>query len=138
MDISEEIKRLLLEEFEYAIKKMEDTEDPIRQLYYFSATFGVIHRIFNIEYHPELIFIHFILEKTHKAFTDRLNAIAANDRTVPVTPEHFSKVVNLTKDLANKIESNENFVDTLKEFIILAYSTSGNGFYLYDKGVLKI
>jgi len=139
MDISVEMRKLILDEFEYVLKKMGEVDDPFQKLFYFSATFGIVQRVYNIEYNSELVFAHFILNETHKGFTARLHAIRdARDTTVAITTEHLERLSNLIKELADKIRENKDHVDTLKKLIILTYSTTGNGFYLYDKGVLKI
>jgi hypothetical protein len=139
MDISAEMRKLILDEFEYVVKKMGEVDDPFQKLFYFSATFGIVQRVYNIEYNSELVFAHFILNETHKGFTARLHAIRdAHDTTVAITTEHLERLSNLIKELADKIRENKDHVDTLKKLIILTYSTTGNGFYLYNKGVLKI
>jgi hypothetical protein len=139
MDISVEMRKLILDEFEYVVKKMGEVDDPVQKLFYFSATFGIVQRVYNIEYNSELVFAHFILNETHKGFTARLHAIRdARDTTVAITTEHLERLSNLIKELADKIREKKDHVDTLKKLIILTYSTTGNGFYLYDKGVLKI
>ena len=139
MDISVEMRKLILDEFEYVVKKMGEVDDPFQILFYFSATFGIVQRVYNIEYNSELVFAHFVLNETHKGFTAILHAIRdARDTTVAITTEHLERLGNLIKELADKIRENKDHVDTLKKLIILTYSTTGNGFYLYDKGVLKI
>ena len=139
MDISVEMRKLILDEFDYVVKKMGGVDDPFQKLFYFSATFGIVQRVYNIEYNSELVFVHFILNETHKGFTARLQAIRdARDTTVAITTEHLEKLSNLIKELADKIRKNKDHVETLKKLIILTYSTTGNGFYLYNKGVLKI
>jgi hypothetical protein len=139
ISLSPQMKKMFLDELNYSIEKMEKTPDPIQKLFYFSATYGVIQRLFNLEYSQDLVFAHFILSEAYKAFASRLRVYKDNqDTTIPVLVEQIERLISLTKEFAKKIESNKELTDTLKKFVVLAYSTTGNGFYLYEKGVLKI
>jgi len=130
---------LLVKEFKYATKNMENAQGPSEILYYFSAVYAVIQRIFNIEYDSSLVYAHFILNETYKAFTARLQATQeGKDTVVSLTGEHFEKLIAATKELAKKIQTNKEIDETLKRFVLLLYSTPGNGYYLLKKGILKI
>lgn len=70
---------------------------------------------------------------------NRLKAIQhGGDNTVSLSDNQFEKLTSLTKELAKKIKKNEDVTDTLKKFTILTHSTTGNGYYLTQKGLLKI
>jgi hypothetical protein len=139
ISLSPKLRERFLEEIKYSVEKMGKASDPIQKLYYFSATYGEMQRLLNIEYNQDLVFAHFILSEAYKAFMGRIRAFKDNQETaVPLLVEQVERLVNLTKELEKKIESDKDLMDTLKKFVILAYSTTGNGFYLYEKGVLKI
>ena len=57
--------------------------------------------------------------------------------TIPIYDDHFENLISLIKDLALKIDKDEKFDEIMKKFCLLAYSTTGNGFYLFQKGLLK-
>lgn len=137
MNISPEVRKFLVDEINYAVGKMEKADDPSQKLFYFSAVFGVLQRVFNIEYDPDLVVAHYVIVETHKGFVGRLRA-SREDPAVPVAVEQIERLTSLTKEFSRKIEGNKDFTEQLKKFIVLTYSTTGNGFYLYDKGVLKI
>jgi hypothetical protein len=139
MNISPETRRKFCEELRFVARKIDETEDPVQKLFYYSASFGVTQRIYNDEYDSELVFIHYVLNGTHREFTTRLRGIKdARDTAVPLGPEHFEKLTQLTRELSDQIEGDHDVRDTLKNFVILAYTTTGNGYYLSQKGVLKI
>jgi hypothetical protein len=139
MAISDEHRKIIIDEVKFAVRKMEEVKDQTEKLYYFSAVFGVLHRIFNIEYDPELVFAHFILRSTHDAFNARLKAIsAAGDSTVSISAKQFKKLSSLSKQFAIKYGKKQEIDSVLKSFAVLLYSTTGNGFYLMQKGALKI
>ena len=48
MAISDANRKLIVSEIKFAVKKMETAEEHSQKLYYFSAVFGVFHRIYNI------------------------------------------------------------------------------------------
>jgi hypothetical protein len=129
---------MIVDEIGYVVKKMDKVQEAHEKLYYFSAIFGIIHRIFNIEYSSDLAFAHFILRSTFDTFQSRLKAIQQGDHAVPLNNEQFYKLATLSKDLAEKIKKDENIYDTLKSLACLAYSATGNGYYLMQKGILKI
>ena len=139
MDISDSYRKIMVDEINFAVKKMGETNDASEKLYFFSAIFGVIHRIFNLEYDPDLVFMHSILRATYDGLQGRLKAIQQGaDKTVLLRDEQFLKLVSLSKQLANKFGKKQEIDNILKEFTILSYSTSGNGYYLMQKGILKI
>jgi len=139
MNISEDFRKMLVDEINFAAKKMTETQNASEKLYYFSAVFGVIHRFFNIEYDSDLVFVHFIIRATHDSFLNRLKAIQqGGDSTVSLSDDHFEKLTLLTKELAQKMNKEEDVSVTLKNFAILTFSTTGNGYYLMQKGLLKI
>ncbi len=64
MKIKDSYKKIIIDEINFAIKKMSSVERASEKLYYFSAIFGAFHRIYNLDYNPDLVFAHFILRAT--------------------------------------------------------------------------
>lgn len=139
MAVSDENRKSIVNEIKFAVKKMEEKKEATEKLYYFSAVFGILHRIYNIDYDPDLVYAHFILRSTHDAFLHRLKAIeVGGETTVLISKKQLSKLSTLSKQFASKFGKKQEIDSVLKEFTILLYSTTGNGFYLMEKGVLKI
>lgn len=134
MRLSDNYKNLILSEIDFAVKKMDKSSEPLEKLFYFSAIHGIFQRIYNIEYDPTLVFIYFILHTTHEAFNNSLQAKAG----IPLSEKQINKLSNIAKELGGKIKNNEEVSVTLQKFVVLQYSTSGNGYYLMQKGMLKI
>lgn len=135
MEISKENRVKILNEIQFAVKKMKEEKDDKAKLYYFSAIYGIMQRIFNTEYSGDLIFAHFVLSSTY----NNLNSRLSNPDTVIKIPEDlFDKLTTVTEELKGAIEKNRNLYEVLKRYTILGYITTGNGFYLYQKGLLKI
>jgi hypothetical protein len=139
MDISDSHKQALVKEIKFIVKKMDENRDAFSKLYYFSGIFGFLNRLLNQEYHPDLVIAHLIFKTAHKEFMTRLQLLVKEpDKTIQITDEQFKKLSVLSKEFGKKIEKNEDIFDTLTKITVLTYSTSGNGFYLMQKGILKI
>lgn len=138
MKTSESYRKIITDEIDYVESMMNKAQDVEKKLYFFSAIPGTLQRIFNFEYDPELVFIQVILRHTHVALTQRLQAVKNGDLVVPLLEEQIEQLICIIKELSGKIRGNKKLDDTLKKFAILAYSTTGNGYYLLQKGLLKI
>ena len=128
----------MIKEVDFAIIKMEKSNTLEEKLYYFSSVFGMIQRIYNIEYDEDLVYAHFILRKAYEMFQARLSAIKTGERIIPLFEDQSKKLVQYTKELSKILQEKKDLSHTLKKFTILAYSTTGNGYYLFQKGLLKI
>ena len=115
---------------------MKEAGDPAEQLYYFSAVYGALQRTLNIEYSRTLCLIHFIYLSAYTTVQQRL-AFLSQDRTVKLDGRLFGTLAALTNQLATRIKNDENIVDILEQMSEVAYSTTGNGFYLQSIGRLQ-
>ena len=97
-----------------------------------------IQRIYNIEYNDELVFCHFITQATHDGFSQRLSAITQKaDNAILISDEQFKRLIQLSDELGKRIKEDKSTETVLRKFIVLLVSTSGNGYYLMKKGLLK-
>jgi hypothetical protein len=65
-------------------------------------------------------------------------AMKAGDVNVAVDERQIEKLESLLDDIICVLEQKKKIDDVLKAFIELSYSTTGNGYYLMEKGLLKI
>ena len=93
--------------------------------------------MFNLEYAPDLIYGHYILRSTHETLNQRYQQ-QQGDSTISLLEGVLTKLSDTAKELGDNIEADRDFGDTLKKFILLAYSATGNGYYLVQKGFLKL
>jgi len=135
MKISELHKKKLVSEIEFVVEKMKSEEDPQKKIYYFSALHGALARIFNIEFDSDLVFAHMVTNATYNTFNLRL---LTPDKIIEIPPEIFEKLTEVTEEFKNAIEKNKNLYEVLKKFVLLGFVTSGNGYYLYQRKLLKI
>jgi len=138
MAVSKKMKDVIVNEIRYSIKKMEEATSIEEKLYYFSAVQGIFHRVFNIEFSPELLFAHFIFNEAFKAFQQKLATMKMGDLVFVITEQQIGRLSDLTKEFLNQFESDKKTDDVLKKMVTLLYSVYGNGNYLMGKGMLKI
>jgi len=50
----------------------------------------------------------------------------------------FDRLAEYVNELALKIENNEETYKTLEKIEVLAHVATGNGYYLYTKGFIKL
>jgi hypothetical protein len=135
MKLSTPIKEVLVNEIGSALERMRSSKDPNSIMFYFSAVYGILHRIYNIEYDSDLVFAHFVVNSTYQQINARLQA---TDKVIQIPENLFERLIEKTGDFLEAIKENKNLYEVLKEFTLLGYVTIGNGYYLYQKGLLKI
>jgi hypothetical protein len=138
MNINTEHRRILVEEFRYITKRMSEAKFAEQKLYQFSATFGAVSRIFNFQCDPQLILMHLILNNAHGNIYARVQAIKGGDPVVELSEEYFDALTNCVEALASQIEKDEDTYKTLEKIASITFVTTGAGFYLFQKGILKI
>jgi len=135
MKLSAANKAKLVEEIRFVLEKLKSETEPASKLYYFSAVYGVMNRIFNLEYAPDLIFAHIVINAAHSQINARLRD---PDKVIQLPIELFDKLSDATVALLEVIEKDKNPYEVLKKFALLGYVTGGNGYYLYQRGLLKL
>ena len=141
MNISGNYKKVISKEFLGIVEKMKDTKDLSGKMYFFSATYGVISRVFNLEFDSALVFAHFVLNAACNTINGRLLALKAGQDNVVQIPEGlFDSLQKVIEKLAENIETGneEELFKNLQKIANIAFTTTGNGYYLYQKGMLKI
>ena len=141
MNISKHYKEIIVEELKSIAKKMKDTSDLKEKIFFFSATYSTMNRIFNLEFNPTLVLIHMVLQNAYLSISGRVEAsIRGQDRAIKIPNGLFDALQEKIVDLAeiiNKDNKNELFIN-LQEIANISYLTTGNGYYLFQKGILKI
>ena len=143
LKIPEAIRDTLAKEFRVAATKMAEESDVRSKLYFLSAMFGACSRAFNQVWIDDLALLHMVLRNANSEVNNRLIAMAANaEHPIKIAPEVFSILTEAAGQLADMFQAEE--IDTTDLYRVLvriaeaAYSTTGNGYYLYLKGTLKI
>jgi hypothetical protein len=138
MQINKIYKTALVNEVKYVQKRMKDNVSLEKKLFYFSAVPAELLRVLNLDYDLELLYLHHAVNHAYATFQQRMTAIKSGDTTIILDEKQIDKLESLLEDVLGVIEQKKGIDEVLKAFIELAYSTSGNGFYLMEKGLLKI
>lgn len=138
MKISKKNKKLLTDEFAFIIDKMKSSKDPDEMMYYYSGIYGLLKRIFNTEFSHELVFSCFIIEKIHQTIIERLGAIKAGQGIVTFNEDFGPKFIEYTKELMDGFFDSKQRMKSLNKIVVLSFTTTGNGYYLTQKGVIDI
>ncbi len=138
MNIPDPLRKELVRELRHVSKKIVEEEMPQRKVFFYSAAYGIARRILNLSYDPQINLVECILEITFNTINARVQSIIQGDVTIPLVDGFFSLLATHVMELASRIEKNEDVYKTLESITALAHLTTGNGYYLYTKGVIKI
>jgi len=109
MATGKKMKDIIVNEIRYSIKKMEEAASIEEKLYYFSAVQGIFHRVFNIEFSPELLFAHFIFNEAFKAFQQKLATMKMGDLVFVIDDRQMGRLTDLTKEFLAQFEAGKKY-----------------------------
>ncbi len=138
MKLSAHNKNAMKKDIRNTANYMSKAKTPQEKMYFFSAIFGVANRIMNLEFDPELGFMHHVTNAAFNMINTTLILAAQGQSISTFPPLVFDKLQEALKDLATCIEEGKQTYPGLERISNLAYSTSGNGYYLFLKGMLNI
>jgi len=138
MNLTKGMRKKLVEEIIFAADNLNKANNPIDKMYFFSVAHATVQRIFNLEFDPELVFIHNVFENTFNAVSNKLSPSAPKGIATSIPAGFFEKLEECMRDLADKIKSDEKTYEVLEKVSNLGFTANGNGMYLYFKGELKI
>ena len=138
MNLSPDIQKVFSDEVATAIKHMKSVKTLEEKLFFLSAVHGVAFRIMNIQYDTELAFIHHVVNAAYGMMQANLASIKQGQGVNTFPKDVFDKLENALEELVVKIEKGGKTYPVLEKISNLAYSTTGNGYYLYLKGMLTV
>ena len=141
MKLSEEKKAIIINEFNKVYELMKSANNIGEKIFYYSATYAMVSRVFNIEFDPLLILMHSILQNTYNEINNFASNISNKQNIFFTLPKNYFDILeNTLKELIISIDKNEDHLiyKTLEKLSVIGYITTGNGNYLYKKGLIKI
>jgi hypothetical protein len=142
--LHKEYRQRLANEYRYAATRMQQEGELVRKLFYFSVFFAEAQRVLNWEWDTNLALIHLVTQQVHT----QINVQTQNPGLLQTLPIDWAIVLDrLTQaasDLAGHFENAANERNTRELYRILgslaeiSFAVSGNGSYLYKKGLLKL
>ena len=136
MEIKTSNRRLIIDEINNVRELMQKEQLPVKKIYFYSGIHAQMQRVLNIDFDPQLVYIQFILQRCHDAINLRISQIMSGDLIVELSEDFFEKLDQYFLELADKIsKKRDNEIEAILIKIVgLAYSTTGNGYYLMQKG----
>lgn len=139
MALSDNTREIIAQELKYVTRRIREEKDIAQKLYFFSGAYGLIQRIFNLEFDPSLVLIHEVLQRTYMAVNSRVNSIVSGQEKVIKLPEGlFSSLAKAVDELGDAILNKTDNSESLQKIATIAFMMTGNGYYLYQKGILRI
>ena len=139
MELRDDIRQTLATEFNFAVGKMEQSQQAhLELLYYYSAFFGAINRALNLEWNRELVLCHLVMNSSYKDMQ-----VAVEQKILNFVPPALPEILtNVCKEIARLFDTNtmttENLYPLLARIAELSYATTGNGYYNIMKGNLRL
>lgn len=122
MKIPNDLKKRLLNEFDFCIQKIQE-EEPVRtKLYYFSGTYGAIERIMRFHYDPQLVMVHLILNMCYGALIGLVESRERGDVAREMPPNLSETLMEYLTELKQAFSENKDTYKILEKFIALGYS----------------
>ena len=138
MNLSPDMQKVFTDEVATAVRHMKSVNTLQEKLFFLSAVHGAAFRIMNIQYDTELAFIHHVVNAAYNMMQANLASIKQGQGINTFPKDVSDKLENALEELVVKIEKGEKTYPVLEKISSLAYSTTGNGYYLYLKGLLTI
>jgi len=140
LKLPEPIGKRLASEFRFAADMMARSPDLPSKLYFFSAFYGELNRMLNQAWSRELSLAHAVLKLAYDVINGRMAAPTPEGvRIPPELPAALDRVANDMAELCAREEiDGVQLSEILARAAELTYVVTGNGFYLYLKGEIKI
>jgi len=140
MEIQQQLREYIAMEFHSVSKGIKDQiRDLPAMVYNFSACHSAISRVLNIEFDAELVLLHTVFMGCYGVIANRVAMISQNaERQVQFPPQFPEKLSGIVEEFAVRFDNNRDVLDLLPSLTTLCYVVTGNGYFLYQTGRLKI
>jgi len=140
LTISEPYKTMLVDEIAFVREKMDIESDIRKKVYYYSAVHAMIQRVLNIDpnFDRQLVFMFAVLSASYSQMRARADQIVAGDRMITPPENFFDRISTYLQELEGKVRNNEDAYIILEKIAVSAYLLDGNGYYLHQKGWMKL
>lgn len=140
--LPEPIRQRLAAEFRFAASRIAETSDIDTKLYYFSVFFGETSRQLNMHWDADVALLWSVSQSACNAIAAR-NAQATGAFPLGHFPHGFFQAIDeVSVELAGAFEGKEldlpRLYAALARTAELTFITTGNGAYLFQKGMVKL
>jgi len=130
-------RKELVQELRNVSKMMKGEKNLEKKIYYFSAAYGITNRHYRYAFSGEVLLADLVLTASYQTLTERLNMLKSGNTTVMMDEQVFEKIQDGLLELADAFENRKPAQDALECILTEAFSISGPGNYLKEKGMLK-
>jgi hypothetical protein len=138
------IREEIAAEFRFAADKMVEAPDLATKSYLYSAFFGEINRVLNRSWNRELALVHSVLQTSQQTIKGRIDSAIVGGNVGLGLPAGFPEAWDkLADDFAKLFEGSDpieekRLLAVLSRASELAYTVTGNGYYVYLKGAIHL
>ncbi len=138
MKISEDLRKKFVRELRFCSQNMMEEKNIRKKIFFYSAAYGMARRVMNLEFDPQIQMIESILEFSYQIINVRIKILTSGDTTIPIVEGMLDKLTEAVYELSIRIEKDQDTYETLQKISNYAFITTGNGYYLYTKGLVQI
>ena len=139
MEVSQDHIKAIADELVYVSKRMREEQDVLGKIYYLSGSYVAVQRVMNLEYDDDLVLMHRILMDAYTTINSRVSSvIAGQERVIKMPVEAFDALANCFEELSKVLIEKKDFSKLLARIATIGYIGTGNGYYLYQKGLIKL
>ena len=139
MEVSQDHIKAIADELVYVSKRMREEQDVLGKIYYLSGSYVAVQRVMNLEYADDSVLMHRILMDAYTTINSRVSSvIAGQERVIKIPVEVFDELANCFEELSKVLIEKKDFSKLLARIATIGYIGTGNGYYLYQKGLIKL
>jgi hypothetical protein len=115
----------------------ESASNAVLANYFYSAVYGAVARVLNMEYSPEIVLLHLVTQASHALINGTVEKLGAGlERSMIVPTGFFGELAAVVRELADAVESDRDYTAQLERMAQISYVLTGNGNYLFrSRGV---
>lgn len=129
MKLPQQLKKNLLNELDFIIKRMKEEPDLAKKIYFYSAVNGALERASRFYFDRELLVAHAIMTLSYNTINDRVSRLRMGDVVVPFTDNLMEQIIASVSDLKQAVEEDKAVYPALEKAIEATYMATGPGFY---------
>jgi len=129
-------RKELAKELKNIVNLMKKEPNLEKKMYYYSAAYGITGRTYRYSFSKDILLADFALQGSYKMIIDRIHNLKAGDPTVAIDEKSIDKLEKSLKELADKLEAEENIQGPIEDILTIAFIHSGPGNYLNEKGMI--
>jgi len=129
MKLPQQLKKNVLNELEFVIKKMKEEPDIAKKIYFYSAVSGALERASRYCFNEELLIANTIMNMSYGIINDRVNHVKMGDTIVPFPEILLKQLIESVSELKQAIEEDKAVYPALEKAMGIAFVTTGPGFY---------